>query len=208
MRVAVAGAVVFSVGFCVLAGSPGHAQSLPPATLPAQAAPPAPSAPPPLPGFTPYEVSNIVRAAGFDPLLMPLREGATYVVRATDFRGILMRVVVDARTGALRAVNRIVAGPGSYGPAGMMPPPYGVPPSYRSVDLNGADEPPLPRPRPAALAARKSGEEVKADAKPDARPDSPKPDTKSADQEAKPTTAASAEPVVRKRPPPPPPFPE
>ena len=55
-------------------------------------------------------------------------EGTTYVVRATDFRGILMRVVVDARSGALRAVNRIVPGPAPYGVVGMMTPPYGPSP--------------------------------------------------------------------------------
>ena len=45
-------------------------------------------------------------------------------------RGILMRVVVDARSGAIRAVNRIVPGPSGYGPVGMMPGPYGAPPPY------------------------------------------------------------------------------
>ena len=45
----------------------------------------------------PYEVTKLVRSAGFDPLAPPLREGSTYVLRATDFRGILMRVVVDAQ---------------------------------------------------------------------------------------------------------------
>jgi hypothetical protein len=56
-----------------------------------------------------------------------MREGRTYVLHATDYRGILMHVVLDARTGALRDVTRIV------GPYGMMPPPgapgpYGPPP--------------------------------------------------------------------------------
>jgi hypothetical protein len=76
----------------------------------------------------PYEVTKIVRSAGFEPLAPPLREGTTYVLRANDFRGILMRVVVDARSGAIRAVNRIVP---AYGQVGMMmPPPYGAPPPY------------------------------------------------------------------------------
>ena len=80
----------------LLAIAPGRAQS-----------------PPPLPGFVPpYEITRIVRTAGFDPLAPPLREGTTYVLRATDFRGILMRVVVDARSGAIRAVNRIVSDQG------------------------------------------------------------------------------------------------
>ncbi len=69
--------------------------------------------------------------AGFEPLALPLREGTTYVLRATDFRGILMRIVVDARSGAIRAVNRIVPGPAPYGQVGMMmPPPYGAPLPY------------------------------------------------------------------------------
>jgi hypothetical protein len=79
-------------------------------------------------GFVPtYEIMRTVRGAGFQPLEPPMREGRTYVLRATDYRGILMHVVLDARTGAIRDVTRIV------GPYGMMPPPdapepYGPPP--------------------------------------------------------------------------------
>ena len=78
----------------------------------------------------PYEVTRIMRTAGFEPLAPPLREGTTYVMRATDFRGILMRVVVDAHSGAIRAVNRIVSDQGMYGAVDMLPPPYGAPPAY------------------------------------------------------------------------------
>jgi hypothetical protein len=106
-----------------------------------------------------------VRAAGFDPLAPPLREGKTYVVRATDFRGILMRVVVDGQSGAIRAVNRIVAGPGPYGQMGMLPsygvpPPYGVPPdsapppefgSLEARPIEEVAEPVEPPPVPAAI---------------------------------------------------------
>jgi hypothetical protein len=107
--------------FLLLAAAPGYAQVPAPPTQ-------APS-PPPTPGFvSPYEIMRTLRAAGFDPLAPPMREGTTYVVRATDFRGILMRVVVDARTGAIRDANRIVPGPGTYGQVGMAPPPYGSPP--------------------------------------------------------------------------------
>ena len=149
-----------------------------------EAAAPPPSAPLPAPGFVPpYEITRIVRSAGFDPLAPPLREGATYVLRATDFRGILMRVVVDAHSGAIRAVNRIVAAPGTYGPIGMAPPPYDaptvydvplpydIPPPYDVPPRYGAPLPyghaaghaapserrPLPRPRPD-IASRKPGE--------------------------------------------------
>jgi hypothetical protein len=187
-----------------MAVAPGYAQSPPPAASPA---------PLPAPGFMPpYEVTKIVRSAGFDPLAPPLREGTTYVLRATDFRGILMRVVVDAHSGAIRAVNRIVPGPGPYGPTiGMvMPPyaeapPYGVPPAYGPVgpelgmlpDEEGLAPPPpasrsaahpsvavpLPRPRPAELAAR----EAKAGVKP---------------SEPLPAAPAPPAPVAPKKPPP------
>jgi hypothetical protein len=113
--------------FLLLASSAGHAQVA--ATSSSQLGPL------PAPGFMPpYEITRTVRRAGFDPLAPPLREGSTYVLRATDFRGILMRVVVDARSGAIRDVNRIVPGPGSYGQqAGMMP--YGAPPDDMSQPL-------------------------------------------------------------------------
>ncbi len=164
-------AAVSSLGLLLVA-APGHAQS-----------PPMPGPPPmsqAFPGFvSPYEVMRMVRASGFAPLAPPMRQGTTYVLRVTDFRGILMRVVVDGRTGAFREVSRIVPGPGRYGP------PYGVPaygppeydaamaippeaevepPSARPAAVHPASipvappaaamEPPLPRPRPAALASR------------------------------------------------------
>jgi len=92
---------------------------------------PAPPQPRPFTGFvSTFEVMRTVRAAGFDPLVPPLREGTTYVLRATDFRGILMRVVLDARTGAIRDVTRIV--PAAPNALGMVPPPYGTPPGYAS----------------------------------------------------------------------------
>jgi hypothetical protein len=170
---------------CVaLLTGPGHAQV--PATSSQYA--PLPSV-----GFVPpYEIARNVRRAGFDPLAPPMREGSTYVVRATDFRGILMRVVVDARSGAIRDVNRIVPGPGSYGqqvgmmPYGMgpdsMPPAYGQPADYDQPpgalddgEVPGRPSaahpltrasvtvlPPLPRPRPPELASRRPMDDAKA----------------------------------------------
>jgi hypothetical protein len=136
--------------------------------------------PPPQPftGFvSSYEIVHTLRAAGFSPLAPPLREGTSYVVRATDYRGILMRVVVDARTGAIRDANRIVPGPGRFGqyydapvpydPADLdaampppgtegMEPPLARPPLPRpSATAPTLLLPPLPRPRPAAVAAHR-----------------------------------------------------
>ena len=103
------------------------------AQTPSSAAPNAPSvqAPPqpkPVTGFvSSYEILRTARAAGFDPLAPPLRDGTTYVLRATDYRGILMRVVFDARTGAIRDANRIIPADSDYR-YGMTPPPYGPSP--------------------------------------------------------------------------------
>jgi len=158
----------------------------------AQASSPQPK---PVTGFvSTFEVMRTVRSAGFDPLVPPLREGTTYVLRATDFRGILMRVVLDARTGAIRDVTRIV--PATSGPIGMMPPPYGVPPAYGSPAYGSPAEygaptgmgpggapgqlsqpampsataparpqfPPLPRPRPTEQASQKPDTATKSEA--------------------------------------------
>ncbi|MBV1698550.1 MAG: hypothetical protein KGQ47_09375 [Hyphomicrobiales bacterium] len=172
MKAGLIGVAAIVVSAMLLAAAPGQAQS-PPAASPA---------PLPAPGvMPPYEVTKMIRSAGFEPLAPPLREGTTYVLRATDFRGILMRVVVDARSGAIRAVNRIVPGPGPYGEVGMAAPPYTMPPAYGPPEDDGSElspeeaalgpplspapypvvhsrsaSPPLPRPRPAELAAREA----------------------------------------------------
>ncbi len=174
------------VAFCTLSVAASFAQP---------SSSPSPSAPP-LRGFVPpYEILRTVRAAGFEPLAPALREGTTYIVRAIDFRGVAMRVVVDARSGAIRDANRIVAGPGIYGPyapgpyapvyygRGAAPPPYGLPddiePGYVRPPYAGVSElppgerhppgvnlVPLPRPRPAEFATTGASEK-----KPIASPD-------------------------------------
>jgi len=155
--------------FCVLSAVSSFAQSSPsPSTSPT-----------PLRGFVPpYEILRTLRAAGFQPLAPPLREGTTYVVRALDFRGVPVRVVADAHSGAIRDANRIVAGPGLYGP--YMPGPYApaycgrlaappyppddIEPGYGRPYIGGSETSsdrhptgltlvPLPRARPGSLAA-------------------------------------------------------
>jgi hypothetical protein len=236
----------------LFAVAPGHAQAPPPPGVP-----PPPASLPPVPGFVPpYEIMRTVRAAGLDPLSPPLREGTTYVLRATDFRGILMRVVIDARTGAIRDATRIVPGAGPYGPGaygsgaygralygpggyglgpygygpgaygrvgmmppyngppGRMPPPYGRPPpdfdeSDALPDETGALPPaapitnpvtratvtifpPLPRPRPAELAAKPSDE-----AKPQIVPVDAPGGPAAAKTDTKPTVAADSKPEAK-----------
>ncbi len=168
-----------SVAFLLAAVVTSHAQAPPPAP-PSPPPPQAAQQPKPVTGFvSSYEILRTVRSAGFDPLSPPLREGTTYVLRATDFRGIPMRVVLDARTGFIRDVTRIVSG--APGPYGMMAPPYG--PAAYAAEFATPDPPaglpspqlpmapaitrpaaaarllsfpPLPRPRPAAVASQAS----------------------------------------------------
>jgi hypothetical protein len=117
-------AAAVSFGLALVAGAAAQSPAPPP---PAASGP---SQPKPVTGFVPtFEIMRTVRSAGFDPLAPPLREGTTYVLRATDYRGILMRVVIDARTGAIRDVTRIV--PTASGALGVVLPPYG-PPAYAS----------------------------------------------------------------------------
>ena len=214
MGVRVLRAAAFALAMLPLAALSGHAQVSPPSAIPP-------------PGFVPpYEIMRMVRATGFVPTAPPLREGTTYVLRATDFRGILMRVVVDANTGAIRAVNRIVPGPGTSVQIGMMPPysrslddlpPYGVLPEFNGADLPDETSalpppslvprppafhpatratvtvlPPLPRPRPAELAARKPAEDAKPEIAPTVAPGLA-PDAK---LEAKPETKPAVKPEV------------
>jgi hypothetical protein len=190
---------------CLFAAAPGRAQ----VTAPLPAPPPVTQ---PVTGFvSSYEITRIARSAGFDPLAPPLREGTIYVLRATDYRGILMRVVIDAHTGAIRDANRIVPGPGRYGQF------YGAPPLYDPADLDapamvpsaaemepalgrpmgsrGATRsalpeiPPLPRPRPAALASRKPFDDANPKAQPSAEPKSVTPGAPTA---AKPQVSSEA----------------
>jgi hypothetical protein len=191
-----------------LAVAPGYAQSPPPAALPA---------PLPAPGFMPpYEVTKIVRLAGFNPLAPPLREGTTYVLRATDFRGILVRVVVDAHSGAIRAVNRIVSGPGPYGPTiGMVTPPYAMAPPYGAPSAYGPvgteldmlpDEEVLAAPPPAPTLRPATRPSVAGPPLPRPRPAELARDAKAGVKPSEPPAAAPppAAPVAPKKPPPPP----
>ena len=88
------GAAAIFLCCLLLAAAPGRTDPVAPA--------------PPLGLMQPFEINKIVRDAGFTPLGLPQREGTTYMLRAIDSRDILMRVVIDARSGAINAVNRFV----------------------------------------------------------------------------------------------------
>ena len=208
MSVSKAKASAFALTTLLLAATSGRAQ----APLPVGLVPP-------------YEIMRSVRMAGFHPVAPPLREGPTYAVRAVDFRGILMRVVVDANTGAIRAVNRIVRGPGNYGQFGMAEPPFGpaddMLPSYgRPPDMSGPapppditaslPPPPMPAARPPAHAtvtilpplprprpAELASRKPADETKPDAAPSVPPSVLPSAPAGAKPESRSDTKPEVK-----------
>jgi hypothetical protein len=114
----------------------------------------------------PRAIVRIVHANGLDPVGRPVREGPTYIVRAIDRRGLLMRVVVDARSGQIRAVNRIVPGPGGPGRVAMRPLPYGPPPEFDPPPVAPDDYSDLPPARPVRAPAMRPASRVSASATP------------------------------------------
>jgi hypothetical protein len=56
--------------------------------------------------LTPDQILAIVRSMNFVPVARPVWTGPLYIVRATNRRGEVMRVVLDARSGALVTVRR------------------------------------------------------------------------------------------------------
>jgi hypothetical protein len=56
--------------------------------------------------LAPDEILAIVRSMNFVPVARPVWTGPLYIVRATNRRGEVMRVVLDARSGALISVRR------------------------------------------------------------------------------------------------------
>jgi hypothetical protein len=117
-RIVRIGLAVAALGLCWASlKEAAYAQTAAEAAPAASALPAVPPPPKLETGFvSPYEIMRTVRSAGFHPVSRPLREGASYVLRATDFRGIPTRVVLDARTGVIRDATRIV-------PAQWPPPP-------------------------------------------------------------------------------------
>lgn len=64
--------------------------------------------PPAFDGLPPFEIVTIVRSLGLNPVNRPVRQGASYVLRAVDEYNREMRVVVDARSGRVRSAVPVV----------------------------------------------------------------------------------------------------
>jgi hypothetical protein len=97
----------------------------------------------------PYEAARIVRSTGFIPVAVPMRWGASYVVRAIDRYGIPVRVVIDGRDGDILAVRRIAA----VQPPGYPYPPGAIAPRQDPYASGPAMPPGYPY-RPPAAALR------------------------------------------------------
>jgi hypothetical protein len=93
------------------------------------------SAQAPAPGYgalPPFRIAALVRAAGFDPLFRPMRQGDTYVLRALDRNEVEYRLVIDAYTGRTISI-RATGEPGSYARVYRGGPAYGPAPMYGRV---------------------------------------------------------------------------
>jgi hypothetical protein len=121
-------------------------------TSAAAAQSPGPAPAPAYGALPPVRIAAIVRAAGFDPLFRPMRQGDTYVLRALDRNEVEYRLVIDAFTGRTISI-RATGEPGPYARVYRGGPAYGPAPMYGRVfgpddDRYGprydAPRPPLP----------------------------------------------------------------
>jgi len=92
----------------------------------------------------PTEINGIVRSMGLTPTSQPIREGLAYAVLATYLGGKSVRVIVDARSGNVLSVRRVI----SAGPPGN----YSAPPRHRGP-IGRARPPALPLGKPAQKPA-------------------------------------------------------
>jgi len=124
-----------------------------------------------------HEVVTIVRSTGLDPLEAPVRYGVTYRLRAVDRAGRDLNVVVDARYGDILLIERAdgpypdrrrVVGvppdyddprlydrhPDAYSNAPPHPRAMKPAPTPRVATVPADKRPPLPKPRPEAVAVQ------------------------------------------------------
>jgi hypothetical protein len=120
-------------------------------------------------GISPYEVAAIVRSANLQPISRPWRNGANFMVRATNARGEVVNVLIDAYRGRILRIALAETAPiarvspdprvdgtaSEYDEDGNPLPPRPVPNAQRpAIEHNRTAavtpvHPPMPRPRPA-----------------------------------------------------------
>jgi hypothetical protein len=153
--------------------------------------------------ISPREATEVVRAAGLDPISRPVWRPGRYIVHAIDRYGRELRVVVDARMGdVVRAVP--VGGYADIPPRGYEPyPRAAMPPAEMEApeEFDDAGVPPpdatphvIPAPRSSAVTAPSRSAALP---KPSAPKQAPLPRSRPAEEAKKPDAPAApkAEPV-------------
>lgn len=87
-----------------------------------------------------YQIATVVRSMGLEPVGTPVRAGTTFIQRAVDLAGTVLRVTIDVGSGAVLAVHPVVVSPYGAPPRYGMTPTYGAAPVYRG--RYGYDGPP------------------------------------------------------------------
>jgi hypothetical protein len=145
-------------------------------------------------GLPPHEILAMLRAAGFEPVVRPVRGAGVFFVRALGPDEEDVRVTIEARTGRILEVypmgyagrafpraHRLAAPRVIYDPSagfedmtGALPvPPRGVPGGATLPNARKATAPPLPRPRPGEAVAAVPAAKPAAAAAPPAPPEKP-----------------------------------
>ena len=121
-------------------------------------------------GVSPYEIAAIVRSANLQPISRPWRNGANFMVRATNARGEVVNVLVDAYRGRILRIAAAEMAP----VARLAPDPRdtGMAPQY---DADGNPLPPRPVPQAAPHAQRPAAEHNRTAAVTPAYPPLPRP---------------------------------
>ena len=145
-------------------------------------------------GVSPYEIAAIVRSANLQPISRPWRNGANFMVRATNARGEVVNVLVDAYRGRILRIAAAEMAP----TARLAPDPRdtGMAPQY---DADGNPLPPRPVPQAAPHAQRPAAEHNRTAAVTPAYPPLPRPrpaDVPSPVVAVKPAPDAPAAPAV------------
>jgi hypothetical protein len=113
-------------------------------------------------GFSPAEIINRVRAAGYEPRSQPLQRGSAYFVFALDRHYMDVRVTVDANSGRVISATRLAGarygGPGYEGrevrTLERPPAPPGDIPNRAARTPAAAAQAPVPRARPGEAVTR------------------------------------------------------
>jgi hypothetical protein len=153
-------------------------------------------------GLSRYEIMEILRAAHLQPVSRPWRAGAHVMIRATNARGEVVRVTIDAYRGRIVAVGPAATGPS----AGLTPEPRGAY-EQRAPYPEAGENPPVAPPR-VITAPRGPGPEGRNATATTPRTPMPRPRPAETTASIKPAPEATPAPAPAAAVPPPAPAPE